>query len=174
MDSSTSTIADLDMSTSSVSPCSTPYLKGSRVISLEKLRDAILTITRHSTTCQSEVELIGEVRRDGLGCILLAKCSKCSEEFKIRSCDKIDLSREDGTKRTTYQTNVAAMMGQMSTGGGCSSLEESMSTMGVPSLSKPMFIDIERCLGLAFEDYLTELMLKAGQEEKQIAIQNGE
>ena len=177
VDSSTSTISqntstDLDVSTSTVSPCTTPHLKGSRVISLEKLRDVILTITCHSTACQSVVELIGEVKRDGLGCILLAKCSKCSEEFKIRSCDKIDLTREDGTKRTTYQTNVAAVMGQISTGCGCRSLEESMSIMGVPSLSKPMFIDIERCLGLAFEDYLTELMLKAGQEEKQIAIQN--
>jgi len=64
------------------------------------------------------------------------------------------------------------VIGQISTGGGCSSLEESMTIMGVPSLSKPMFIDIERCLGSAFEDYLTELILKAGQEEKQIAIQN--
>ena len=63
-------------------------------------------------------------------------------------------------------------MGQMSTGGGCSSLEESMSIMGVPSLSKTMFINIERCLGLAFEDYLTELVLKAGREEKQIVIRN--
>ena len=59
----------------------------------------------------------------------------------------------------------------MSTGGRCSRLEESTSIMGVPPLSKPMFIDIERCIGLAFEDYLTELMLKAGQEEKQLVIE---
>ena len=90
MNSSTSAIGqntstDLDISTSSVSPCTTPHLKGSRVISLEKLHDAIHTITRHTTAYQSVVELIGEVKRDGLGCILLAKCSKCSEEFIIRS-----------------------------------------------------------------------------------------
>jgi len=41
---------------------------------------------------------------------------------------------------TTYQTNVAAMMGQISTGGGCSSLDESLSIMGVPSLSKSTLI----------------------------------
>ena len=40
----------------------------------------------------------------------------------------------------------------------------------MPSLSKPTFIDIERCLGPAFEEYLTEVMLKAGQEGKQIVI----
>ena len=80
MDSSTSAIGqntsnDFDVSTSSESPCTTPHLKGSRVISLEKLQDAIHTITHHSTACQSVVELKGEVKCDGLGCILLAKCS---------------------------------------------------------------------------------------------------
>ena len=57
------TSTDLDISTSSLSPCTTPHLKGSRVISLEKLRD---TITCHSTACQSVVELIGKVKHDGL------------------------------------------------------------------------------------------------------------
>ena len=57
----------------------------------------------------------------------------------------------------------------MFTGGGCSSLEESLTIMGAPSLSKSVFIDIERYLGSSFEDYLNELMLRAGQEEKQIA-----
>jgi len=37
--------------------------------------------------------------------------------------------------------------------------------MGVPSLLKPAFIDIERCLGSVFEEDLTELMLKVGQEK---------
>ena len=50
----------------------------------------------------------------------------------------MDLTREDSTKRTTSQTNVAAVIGQMSTGGGCSSLEESLGVTGVPSPSKPM------------------------------------
>jgi len=43
--------------------------------------------------------------------ILLAKCMKCSEDFKIRSCDKA------GRRKTTNQPNVAALIGQMSTGG---------------------------------------------------------
>ena len=55
----------------------------------------------------------------------------------MKSCDKIDLTKEDGIKRSTYKTYVAAVMGQVSTGGGCSSLEESLSIMGVPSLLKP-------------------------------------
>jgi len=45
---------------------------------------------------------------------LVAKCKKCCEKFKIKSCSKIDLTREDVTKRATYQTNAAAVIGQMS------------------------------------------------------------
>ena len=65
-------------------------------------------------------------------------------------------------------------MGQMSTGGGCNNLEESLCTIGIPSMSKPTFIEIERLLGSAFEAYLGELMLQAGIEEKEIAIKNNE
>ena len=101
MDSSTSasvqnTSTDTDVNNLSNSPYTTLHLKDSGVISLEKLCDTIYTITCHSAACQSVVELIGEVR---LGCILLAKYSNCSKEFKIKSCDKIDLNKEDGTKR---------------------------------------------------------------------------
>ena len=82
------------------------------------------------------------------------------------------LTRKDGTSRSTHENNVAAVMGQMATGGGFSNLEQSLSIIGIPPLSKPTFIDIERCLGQLFEQYLTELMLEAGREEKQIAINN--
>ena len=56
----------------------------------------------------------------------------------------------------------------MATGGGCNNLEELLCTIGIPSMSKPTFIEIERLLGSFFEAYLGELMLQAG-EEKQIA-----
>ena len=84
------------------------------------------------------------------------------------------MKKPDGKIRSTYQSNVAAVMGQMSTGGGCNSLEELLCTIGIPSMSKPTFIEIERLLGLSFDQYLGELMLQAGREEKEIAIQNNE
>jgi len=52
---------------------------------------------------------------------------------------------------------TAAVLGQMSVAGGHSNLEEHMCTIGVPSISKPTFIDIERLLGSAFEGYLNEV-----------------
>ena len=53
-------------------------------------------------------------------------------------------------------------MGQMATDGGHSSLEEVLATLSVPSLTKRIFTEIERCLGTTFEQLLLELMLKTG------------
>ena len=144
------------------------HLEGSQIISLHKLRDAIRAITQHSAACKSPVELIGEVKRNGLSTTLLARCDKYSEEFLFTSCNKIDLKTPDGTIRSTYHSNVAAVMGQMLTGGGCISLEEFLCTIGVPSISKPTFIEIERLLGLSFDQYLGELMLQAGMKRNKL------
>ena len=47
-----------------------------------------------------------------------------------------------------------------------------LATLGVPSITKRMFTEIEQCLGTSFEQLLLELMMKTGREEKQIAEQN--
>ena len=60
----------------------------------------------------------------------------------------------------------------MATGGGHSSLEEVLATLGIPSLTKRMFTEIERCLGTSFEQRLLALMIKTGKEEKQMAKQD--
>ena len=74
---------------------------------------------------------------------LLAICDKCSEEFLFTSCNKINLKKPDSTIKSSDQSNVAVVMGQMSTGGCCNSLKELLCTIGVPSISKPMFIKIK-------------------------------
>ena len=60
----------------------------------------------------------------------------------------------------------------MATGGGHSSLEEVLVTLGIPSLTKRMFTEIERCLGTSFEQLLLALMIKTEKEEKQMAKQD--
>ena len=150
------------------------HLASSQIISLQKLRDAIYTITQRSVSCQSLVELVGKVQRNGLCSTLLTKCSKCNKEIMFKTSNKLELKKSDKTVRSIHQVNVTAVMGQMATGGGCNNLEEFLCTIGIPSMSKPTFIEIERLLGSAFEVYLGKLMLKAGQEEKELAIQNNE
>ena len=70
----------------------------------------------------------------------------------FKTCNKVELQTPEGTI-------------------GHSNLEEVMCTIEVPSISKPTFIDIEGLLGSAFGDYLNELMLEAGREERELAIQ---
>ena len=53
------------------------------------------------------------------------------------------VTRKDGTFRSTHESNVAAVMGQMVTCGGFSNLEHSLSIIGILPLSKPVFTDIE-------------------------------
>ena len=141
------------------------HLEGSRLFNLQNLHNPIKSISEHSIKCGAVVELVGEVQRNGLASRLLATCSKCNEEILFNSCNKVTLHNNKGKERSTWVYNAAAVMGQMATGGGHSSLEELLSTLGVPSLTKQIFIDIEQCLGTSFEQLLLELMIKTGKEE---------
>ncbi len=62
----------------------------------------------------------------------------------------------------------------MSTGGRHSALEETMSIIGVPVMTKNSFIDMERAIGEMWKQELLQSMAEAGREERQLAIQRGE
>ena len=142
------------------------YLDGNRLLNLHNLSNAIKTISEHSVSCGAVVELIGEVQRNGLASRILAHSSKCNEEFLFSSSNKVILHNQNEKEKHSWAYNAAAVMGKMATGGGHSSLDEVLATLGVPSLTKQMFTEIERCLGTSFEQLLLEL------EGKQIAEQN--
>ena len=57
----------------------------------------------------------------------------------------------------------------MSTGGSCDNLDKLLSTIDIPSMSKPAFNEIEILLRSACEVYVGELMLQAGQYEKEFS-----
>ena len=58
----------------------------------------------------------------------------------------------------------------MSTGGGHSPLQESMATLGVPTMTKRSFIAAEKRIGEWWSTLLEDSMRQAGQQERQIAI----
>ena len=62
----------------------------------------------------------------------------------------------------------------MVTGGGYSKLQETMSILGVPVMTKSAFINSERGIGEWWRKELEASMAKAGREEKQLAISRGE
>ena len=73
-----------------------------------------------------------------------------------------------------WEFNLAAVWGQMSTGGGHSQLEEAMSVVGVPVISKKSFIGTEKDIGEVWKKELWESMAKAGKEEKKLAEESGD
>ena len=148
----------------------------SRVINLQNLGDAIKLISIHATTCQKcsskslalgeAITLVGEKQRNGLASVLTARCNGCGEEITIPTSSKITCL--NGSKR--WESNLAAVWGQMSTGGGFSSLRETMSSLGVPVMTKKAFIRTEHLLGSVWWEQLEQSMRLVGEEEKSLAI----
>ena len=73
-----------------------------------------------------------------------------------------------------WECNLAAVWGQMSTGQGHSQLEESMSVLGVPVMTKASLISTEREIGEQWKVELQQLMVEAGLEEKRLAEEKGD
>ena len=71
-------------------------------------------------------------------------------------------------------TVKSAVLGPISTGEGAAQLEEQMSAIDSPSTRSQTFVNIERSLGDVFEKVVTAELLAAGEEEKRLAIENGQ
>ena len=144
-------------------------LNGSRIINLSKLQQYIDDLTRHGTRCTGTVTLSGELR-DGLASVIKTKCTTCDHTIVLETSEKVKGPR--GYKR--WECNLAAVWGQMVTGGGHSHLEETMSVLGVPAPAKKTFVQTERDIGEWWQENLWESMLEAGREEKRLAEERGE
>ncbi len=143
-------------------------LGGSRIINLDKLQQYTKELSQHASNCDGSVTLSGEVRH-GLASIFSGKCSKCSHTITLETSSKV----KGPCKHARWECNLAAVWGQMVTGSGHSHLEEAMSVLGVPVMSKATFIQTERSIGDWWKEKLMESMLEAGREEKKLAEQAG-
>lgn len=100
------------------------------------------------------VSLTGETYWGGLASILSAKCSVCRMEIAFPTSSKVaSLSRSK-----QRECNVAAVWGQMVTGGGHTPLAEAMPVLGVPVMSKKSFIAIEKEIGNICSTYPLHLV----------------
>ncbi len=114
--------------------------------------------------CGGTINLVGE-KRQGLASILYSECLKCGHRIQLETSEKVM-----GPKGyTRWECNLAAVWGQMASGGGHSSLQETMSVLGVPTMGKKCFIETEREIGEYWRMILEEVMVEAGKEEKRLA-----
>ena len=113
------------------------------------------------------MEFFGESRRIGLCSVLTARCSKCLKLLKMHTSESSKLG-----DKCHYSCNIAAVLGQVATGGGGAHLEEQLMCLDIPSLSTHSFVHLEKSLGTALESLVTEELLSAGKEELEYAINN--
>ena len=113
------------------------------------------------------VTITEEKDRDGLASIMSCKFNGCGQQITFLTSTKTT----GLTGRAHWTNNLAAVWGQMTIGGGSNSLEESVSVLGVPVMTKSSFIHTEQVIGKWWWTILEESMITAGKEEKQIAIQ---
>lgn len=89
----------------------------------------------------------------------------CGHTILLQSSSKVKGPR--GYQR--WECNLAAVWGQMTTGGGHSHLQETMSIVGVLVMTKKSFMHTERDIGESWSIQLKESMIEAGKEEKRLA-----
>ena len=156
--------------TQSNEPASTTDIRGSRIIDLEKLAPFIAEVSSHSQSCQlGKVSLTGETYRGSLASILSAKCSGCRMEIAFPTSSRV--GSLNGSRR--WECNVAAVWGEMVTGGGHVPLSEAMSVLGVPIMTKKSFISIEKEIGKEWRALLQDSKREAAEEEKSLARERG-
>lgn len=146
-------------------------IDGSRIVNISQLEKYITELSRHIACCNStgNVMLTAE-KRDGLASIISTQCSTCGYKVDLETSRKV--SGRTGYSR--WEVNLAAVWGQMSTGGGHSTLTESMSFLGVPVMSQKNFMTTERTIGEWWREIFHQSMIEAGKQEKEMAVECGD
>ena len=154
---------------------SSENISGYRMINIETLQHHLMEITTHFCLCEEAQKLVAEgenpltlkseINGCGLFSISMALCQGCKKQFPLNNSN----IQENGV----YDINLRAVWGTVSSGGGCSNLNEMLGTMNMPPISEAMFTSLEEKIGLWWHEVIKQEMAKAGAEERRIAIEKG-
>ena len=123
----------------------------SRIINLQKLQDHLQDVINHTATHHPFVNkpttqhsiVMKEQKREGLSSVLTSHCTSCNTDFNLTTSQKVK-----GISGMPYwESNLAAVWGQMSTGGGHTTLTETMAVLGIPTMTKKSFMAAEKRIG---------------------------
>ena len=104
--------------------------------------------------------LEGKIIHAGIVTVLSVKCIKCESKFRIESSKRIRTA--DGHQR--WVVNVAAV----------SSLTCTMAPMNVPGMPKRLYATTERFVSDSVKQLLTEKLITASIEERDVAFERGD
>ena len=140
-------------------------ISGRRIVDIKYFLEQLKLLNDHSPfTCTfSDMKLVSE-KRNGLRCALTFKCNMCNVQKILWS---------EASKGNSMDVNKAAITGIMNIGGGYANIEELLSIMDIPPMSVNTFSKIHGEIADAWEKTALKEMEKAGNEERQIALENG-
>jgi len=150
----------------------TTNIDGNRILNMEKLMSGIIQMTKHAASCQKAIDMasgddsvvsLEGVKQSGFYTVLKFKCLGCAKVFEIENSENF----KDSEK--IKDINVRCVWGSMVTGGGCSSLNESMGTAGIPGIDEREYTKLEHEIGKLWKEVLEDEMIQAGLEEKRLA-----
>ena len=95
---------------------------------IKEFATQVQKISGHSASCGGHCILTGEQKLCGLASTLSFQCSKCKCVFKIESSKTATLN--DGSDG--WMVNVAAVLGQVTTGGGLFTSKSNTGNNGGP------------------------------------------
>ena len=123
------------------------------MINLHSLQVHLQEVTGHVVTCEACTDetlknkqttiLIEDANRPGLTSVLTSRCAGCQQEFRFSTSPKV----EGMTEGKQWETNLAAVWGQMATGGGHKPFAEMMAVLGIPTMTKKSFITTDKKIG---------------------------
>ena len=134
---------------------------GSRITIIDKLCE-------YTDQLYAHIKQTREIR-NGLASIIKGACDTCDHTIILQTSKKV----KGPCGYSRWECNVAAVWGQMSAGQGHRQLEESMSVLGAPVMSKASFISTEWGIGEQWKAELKQSMADSGQDEKWLAEERG-
>lgn len=142
----------------------TDNFEGRRIVDIKYLFSEISNIKHEHTNCTfSDLKFMKE-RRNGL---------LSQYVFECKMCKKIEYIHSEDPKRK-MSINTAVVEGVMCTGNGYSQWNEICGVLNMPNMDCKTYTNIEQCLAPTIEECALEEMIAAGEEEKRLAILNGD
>ncbi|XP_065574204.1 uncharacterized protein LOC136036116 [Artemia franciscana] len=159
---------------------------GNCIVNLRYFLAEVISAFRHKISCDHGKLIIKQLEKKGLKTELKVKCNKCNWEKRIKGEPECPAtSVKEYISSFTDQTQVAfsekksslkgclnskAVWGAMGSGGGYSTLCEFFGVLGVKPMSRIVYSRMERQLGNAWMNSLSEILLENGREALKSAI----
>lgn len=112
-----------------------------------------------------DMEAISETRK-GLNSGIKFKCKMCNIEKVVWT--------DTTSNSTCLSVNTAAVTGTIGIGAGYSSLEEFLSALNIPCMSKNTYATEHRIISNAWEQCASTEMKRAIEKEKEMAVERGD